>query len=164
MAENGKELEGDGRQRPETTDIVARRIIGSVLGINLAKRTDEKSIAFDLALKEKRTKQAAELGSLAEGHVIEAENNVVADTRTKAVQWSHANWGVGETEEGDEKWRLFAQRARESAKKGLRAAAEGKEPLDSWGRLAVERGLKAVEVSIESLRKESQATESDDEG
>ena len=158
-----RESENDGKQRPKTTDVVARRMIATALGINLAKKTDEKSIAFDLTLKEKRAKQAAEAGSISTGRVIEDASIVGADRTMWTIERREEAKMVRKEDEADEKWRVFAQRAREAAKKGLRAAAEGREPVDSWGRLAVERGLYAVEVSIESLRKECQATQSDEE-
>ena len=128
--------------------------------MKLAKKKDDKSIAFSLALRAKRTKQAAKAGILSKGRVALTGCSVVSESMVRSVERIEITKMTRTEEAADEKWRIFAQKAREAAERGLKAAAEGKEAVDSWGRLAVERGLDAVDMSIESLRKECQALES----
>lgn len=47
-----KKVAGDSKDRPETTDIIARRLIGRALGINLAKKSDEKTLRVEVGMRQ----------------------------------------------------------------------------------------------------------------
>jgi hypothetical protein len=48
-----KKIERRLKERPETTDITARRLIGRAMGINLAKKTDEKTLRVEASMRQR---------------------------------------------------------------------------------------------------------------
>jgi len=47
-----KKIAESSKERPKTTDIIARRLIGRALGINLAKKTDEKTLRVEAGMRQ----------------------------------------------------------------------------------------------------------------